>query len=274
MRVGGLPAWLDARRLLGPGDWRIADEAGIRLAEANLERQAAASLVERLRNIGFGGNALRVEVSPPVGRTAVRAAKTDEARRRRKKTVGFVNRTTWLDEAEARYSLTPEALAVQMAKRATARGIRRVVDACVGAGGNAIAFAREGLDVVAIDNDRVRLRMAAHNAEVYDVAERIRFVEGDVLSVLPSLEADLLFLDPPWGEHYDRIRTSLADLPLAEAVLRIVPAERFGAVWLKAPPSFDPASVAHAWVDAYFGEAEGDFDRVKLLLIELGAKSG
>lgn len=99
------------------------------------------------------------------------------------------------EDAQARYSLTPEAAALRIADRMAVRG-KVVVDGFCGAGGNAIAFARRGARVIAIDTDAQRLAMARHNAEVYGVTERIQFVRGDFFAAPAS--GDLVFLDPPW----------------------------------------------------------------------------
>ena len=100
----------------------------------------------------------------------------------------------------ARASLTPERAAM-----ATARslGATTVVDAFCGAGGNAIAFARMPWceQVVAVEQDPERLAMARHNAAIYGVQDRIRFVCGDFFAEAPALarSARACFLDPPWA---------------------------------------------------------------------------
>lgn len=53
--------------------------------------------------------------------------------------------------------------------------------------------------VIAIDIDPIRLALAQHNAEVYGVAHRIEFLQGDFLQLAPRLRADMVFLSPPWG---------------------------------------------------------------------------
>lgn len=53
--------------------------------------------------------------------------------------------------------------------------------------------------VIAIDIDAGRLALAQHNAQVYGVADRIEFLQGDFLQLAPRLRADAVFLSPPWG---------------------------------------------------------------------------
>lgn len=45
----------------------------------------------------------------------------------------------------------------------------------------------------------MKLECAKHNAEIYGVADRIEFIQGDYLALAPSLKADVVFLSPPWG---------------------------------------------------------------------------
>jgi hypothetical protein len=301
VRVAGLPTWLDRARLLGPGAWHehagaIGDDAHASrresvegdasgdaeahvvaeatvdaevhariVAEATLDTDAAADLAARLRGVGLGGALLSVTSEPALPRTAVRAARTEEARRYRAGSVGFSRGGARLD-AESRRSLTPEEIALELGRRAQGA---RVIDACTGAGGNAIGFARAGCEVTAIELDATRLSLARHNARLYGVHDRIRFVHGDARTLVASLAAELLFVDPPWGERYDKARVTATDLPLLGELL--AHAERFAACWLKLPPSFDPRSVPDARPSAWFGRGEGDARRVKLLLLELGA---
>ena len=227
-----------------------------------LERSAAADLAARLRGVGMGGAPLSVEILPTLHRRDMRRACTDEARRYRQRSIGFSRPSMRLD-AEARLSLTPEALALELGERA--RGLH-VIDACAGAGGNAIGFARAGCAVVAIEIDKTRLAMAKHNAAAYDVADRIEFVCGDACAIAPELDADLLFIDPPWGRRYDKARVTLSDLPPCEQLLER--AHHVPKQWLKVPPSFDPSTLPGCYIEAMFGAARGDERRVKFLLLE------
>ncbi|XP_023705756.1 trimethylguanosine synthase isoform X2 [Cryptotermes secundus] len=100
-----------------------------------------------------------------------------------------------LDE-ESWFSVTPERVAEHIAERCRCD---IVVDAFCGAGGNSIQFAFTCAHVIAIDIDPKKIALARHNADVYGVADRIEFVVGDFLSLAPSLQADVVFLAPPWG---------------------------------------------------------------------------
>ncbi len=261
--VANIPEWVDAERLLGSGFELQTTNPGWRRAHALLERPRAADVQARLRGVGIGGRALDVVVSPRLNRKVVRAARTEEARRRRHGSVGFSRSGAQLDK-EGQMSLTPEALALQLGERADAC---TVIDACCGAGGNAIGFARARCEVTALDVNQSRLDMAAHNAKVYGVAKRIRWQCVDSTDAIARLHADLLFIDPPWGEDYDRMRVRLADLPFLEQLLG--KAERFPRTWIKVPPSFDVNDLPRARPEAFFGTGKGDRQRVKFLLLEL-----
>ena len=261
--VAGVPAWLDPVRLLGP-DFVWDAERAVWSATRDVEQ--AADVQARLRGLGFDGCALDVVVIPPLGRAVVRAARTIDARRRRETTPGFTRRGAQLD-AEGRFSLTPEALAVDCGRAAWAVGHRRVVDLGCGVGGNTMGFARAGLRVVAVEQDAERIEMARANARLYGVDARVEWRCSDAidaLSELDPLDGDLLFVDPPWGESWDRVHVDPAGLPLLGAAL----AARGGrALWAKLPPSIDTRGLGAAHVEAVFGHAAGDMQRVKYLLV-------
>jgi trimethylguanosine synthase len=124
-----------------------------------------------------------------------------------------------LSPEEMDFKLDPQALGyliVQEAGLQIAEGIRgtSVVDALCGAGGMAIALARSGKQVTAIELNPARLQMARHNAGVFGVEERITFIHGDAREVLPTLKADAVFLAPEWGgaDYLSRQQTTLSDL--------------------------------------------------------------
>lgn len=243
-----------------------AAEGGRVVAKALLPGEATANVAARLRGVGLGGRRIEIDVEPRLSRDLVRDARTKDARRRRDHTPGFARKGTRLDP-EGRMSLTPEPIAVAMAARIAGE---RVVDACAGAGGNAIAFARARCDLVAIEIDSGRLALARHNARVYGVASRIRFVLGNAIEIIPTLAGDLLFLDVPWGEEWNRARTTPAELPLLQPLLDVARrCGRYRAVWAKVPPSFDPSMIPGARPEAFFGVARGDYRHVKFVVLEM-----
>lgn len=258
VRIAPLPPWMPAARLLGEGAW-VEGPSGTFTAE--LPVPAAADVAARLRGLGFDGTPLTVEVSPPLPRAAVRAARTEDARRRRDTTPGFTRGGARLDE-EGRWSLTPEALALEMGRALAERHPgATVLDAGCGAGGNTIGFARAGLRVIAVERDPGRLAMARSNATLYGVADRIRFLVGDATTFLSELNFDVLFCDPPWGVDWDRAVGP--SLPLLDTLAARRP------LWAKVPPSFDTRRFPDATVEPWFGRRPGDHRRVKFLLLRL-----
>lgn len=122
---------------------------------------------------------------------------------------------------EGWHSMSPEAIADHVAARvsrslvsARVGGRQRVIfDAFCGCGGNAIAFARAGLFVVAVDIDPSKVACAQRNAAVYGVSDRIEFIAGDSAAVMAGIVRsrsgpargaarsffDTVCLAPPWG---------------------------------------------------------------------------
>lgn len=88
-----------------------------------------------------------------------------------------------------------------------------VLDPFAGCGGNVIQLAMTCKQVIAIDIDPVKIRMAKHNAAIYGVADKIEWIVGNSIDLLPSLRADVVFLSPPWGGvDYSRTCFSLNDM--------------------------------------------------------------
>jgi len=265
VRVSPLPAWLDAARLLGPSPFALRPrEDGSLEAWAQLPARDAADVAARLRGLGIDGIPLEIAVDPPLPRTLVRAARLEEARARRDVSPGFALRGGRLDD-EARFSLTPEALALDVGRRA--QGLR-VIDVCCGGGGNSIGFARAGCTVTALEIDGARAADARHNARLYGVADSVEVREGDARDLLPTLAGDLVFVDPPWGRDYDKRAMQLEDLPLLQALLPLC--ARFPRTWIKVPASFATRQISGARAEAVFGAAPGDSRRIKFVLLSLG----
>ncbi|CCJ08227.1 methyltransferase domain-containing protein [Methylocystis sp. SC2] len=122
------------------------------------------------------------------------------------------------------FSVKPERFALEIGNLLTGH---TVLDAFCGIGGSAIAFARCGKRVIAVDIDRDRLSIAKHNAEIYGVSARIEFIHADVMEAYADLSFDALNIDPPWGgpEYFKKTRFGWRDfspnpLPLIQKAIQ------------------------------------------------------
>ncbi|KAK4500533.1 hypothetical protein PRZ48_008722 [Zasmidium cellare] len=113
----------------------------------------------------------------------------------------------WLTD-DAWFGVTPEPVAKKIADHvATAPAAKTVlIDAFAGAGGNVIAFALSGRwkQIFAVEKDPKTLACAKHNAEIYGVAKKIFWIEGDIFNVLKTrlksiAKNAVIFASPPWG---------------------------------------------------------------------------
>lgn len=259
--VQGVPAWVSAQRLLDTGAWATHVDGEVTSYEGERGAAEAADLQARLKGVVLDGNPLSVEVSPALARSRVREARLNDARRRRATTAGFDLSGCRADE-EGRWSLTPASIAARIGE--LARG-RSVLDLGCGVGGNTIGFARAGCKVIAVERDAARLESARHNARVYGVESKIRFEQGDARAWISNVGDRVVFVDPPWGRDARAEPRGLEDLPLLEEVhgTRGPPFE----LWAKVPASFDTRSVAACERMAIFGDAEGDRQFVKFVLL-------
>ena len=82
----------------------------------------------------------------------------------------------------------------------------RVVDVGTGSGAIAVAIAHQWPDaiVTATDVSAAALDMARTNAERNGFAQRIRFLEGDLLAPVAGEHFDLVVSNPPYVPHSDR----------------------------------------------------------------------
>ena len=204
------PQWLDS------SPW-----AGLRSP-----REARQAL--RMDGSRVGGATLAVRCEPPL-RAGARPQPREPRALRQRRLFSRWHQGIQSDE-EGLYSLTPEALALEVA--ADCRG--RVLDATCGLGGLAIALARQGCEVVAVDTSAARIAMARHNAALYGVTLDLRV--ADAREVSGSF--DHVVVDPPWGGRGYEEGLSLEDLPLARDLLGRAPR-----VHLKLPVSFEVASL-------------------------------
>lgn len=118
----------------------------------------------------------------------------------------------------------------------------QVADLCCGIGGDLIALAAAH-SVLAVDHDRLHLRMAQANAEAYGLANRVTTVLSDVRDAdLSGVRA--VFIDPARRTGRGRLRAGDSQPPLDWCV-RL--ADRVGRVAIKAAPGLPHEAVPPGW---------------------------
>lgn len=90
---------------------------------------------------------------------------------------------------------TRASVATYRAERFKALGVASVADLCCGIGGDAIALARAGIRVLAVDRDPSTAAVARANADALGLAELIEVREADVTEV-DTAGYDAVFVDP------------------------------------------------------------------------------
>jgi SAM-dependent methyltransferase len=90
---------------------------------------------------------------------------------------------------------TRASVATYRAERLRALGVTSVADLCCGIGGDAIALARAGVRVLAVDRDPMTAAVARANAEALGLGELIEVREDDVTQVSTD-GYDAVFVDP------------------------------------------------------------------------------
>lgn len=87
-------------------------------------------------------------------------------------------------------------VAAHRAARIAAAGVRRVADLCCGIGGDALALARAGVQVLAVDLDLLTCAVVRANAEALGVGGLVDVRQGDVTDLAELPDVDAAFLDP------------------------------------------------------------------------------
>ncbi|MER6344424.1 methyltransferase domain-containing protein [Streptomyces sp. NPDC001532] len=90
---------------------------------------------------------------------------------------------------------TRASVAAYRARRMRELGVTSLADLCCGIGGDAIALARAGIRVLAVDRDPLTAAVARANAEALGLAELIEVREADVTEV-DTAGHDAVFVDP------------------------------------------------------------------------------
>ncbi|MFF3329379.1 methyltransferase domain-containing protein [Streptomyces sp. NPDC002888] len=90
---------------------------------------------------------------------------------------------------------TRASVATYRARRMADLGVTSVADLCCGIGGDAIALARAGIRVLAVDRDPLTAAVARANTEALELGELIEVREADVAEV-DTAPYDAVFVDP------------------------------------------------------------------------------
>jgi THUMP domain-like/RNA cap guanine-N2 methyltransferase len=90
---------------------------------------------------------------------------------------------------------TRASVAAHRAERLRSLGVRRVADLCGGIGGDALALARAGIEVLAVDRSEQTCAVAAANARSLGLADRLRVRCAEVAEV-DLAGYDAVFVDP------------------------------------------------------------------------------
>ncbi|WP_435848001.1 class I SAM-dependent methyltransferase [Streptomyces griseoluteus] len=144
---------------------------------------------------------------------------------------------------------TRASVAAYRAERMRALGVTSVADLCCGIGGDALALARAGIRVLAVDRDPLTAAVARANAEVLGLADLIEVRETDVTEV-DTAGYDAVFVDPARRGGRGRIFDPEAySPPLSWAVATALAAPRAA---LKIAPGIPheavPAEAEAEWI--------------------------
>nr|WP_232792478.1 class I SAM-dependent methyltransferase [Actinacidiphila yeochonensis] len=93
---------------------------------------------------------------------------------------------------------TRATVAAYRARRFRELGVRRVADLCSGIGGDVMALARAGIEVLAVDRDPLTCAVAAANVAALGLSELVEVRCADVTEVDPAGRegCDAVFVDP------------------------------------------------------------------------------
>ncbi|MYV39454.1 methyltransferase domain-containing protein [Streptomyces sp. SID1328] len=144
---------------------------------------------------------------------------------------------------------TRASVAAYRAERMRALEVTSVADLCCGIGGDALALARAGIRVLAVDRDPLTAAVARANAEVLGLADLVEVREADVTEV-DTAGYDAVFVDPARRGGRGRIFDPEAySPPLSWAVATALAAPRAA---LKIAPGIPheavPAEAEAEWI--------------------------
>lgn len=189
----------------------------------------------------------------------------DRLRRRARAKFGEQAAALYFTEAGYEQSTRREVSRLR-AERFMAAAVRRVADLCCGIGGDALAFAQAGIDVLAVDRDPLTCAVLRANAAALGLAARVEVRCADVTQV-PLDGCDAVFLDPARRAERGRVFDPAAYSPPWSFALGL--AARVPAAGFKVAPGIPhdavPADAEAEWVsvDGEVKEAGIYFGRLR-----------
>jgi len=186
------------------------------------------------------------------------------------------------DDADAMYftpngveQATRRSVGEWRAQRFAALGVRRLADLCCGIGGDAIALARAGIAVLAVDRDPLTCAVAEANAAALGLAELIEVRCADVTET-DVTGYDAVFIDPARRTSKGRVFDPEAYSPPLSWAIEAARRTPFGA--LKVAPGIPhdvvPEGAEAEWISdhgevkeagLWFGTAPAEPHRASLL---------
>jgi len=124
------------------------------------------------------------------------------------------------------------------AARLVATGAATVADLGGGIGGDALAFARAGLEVTLIERDPVRALFAEENARVWGLADRVAIVQRDITEA--AVTAQAAWLDPARRRDSRRV-SDPEDYSPPLSWLADLSGQGVGGIGVKLSPAIDHA---------------------------------
>lgn len=124
------------------------------------------------------------------------------------------------------------------AARLVASGAATVADLGGGIGGDALAFARAGLEVTLIERDPVRALFAEENARVWGLADRVAIVQRDITEA--AVTAQAAWLDPARRRDSRRV-SDPEDYSPPLSWLADLSGQGVGGIGVKLSPAIDHA---------------------------------
>lgn len=211
----------------------------------NISARDASVLVHHLGGLELGGTELQFKITrADTGAELSEHERLPAVPRNKRQRPSVRGQRMWLPyvEEHARSFVTPRAIADAQARAVEAT---IVIDACAGLGANAIAFALQGKEVFAIEQDAARLALAKENAKHFGVDSKIRFIAGDAIEAIPALRIkrpnSAIFVDPPWAALGATHTCAYHDSPVLSGLESIVATARES--MLKLPKTFDLSSL-------------------------------